>query len=278
MSAEVFQSLVSRPASARRRIAAVHRVPEYLRGQLVFLQQVTKPQDGALVRRAHRPVVQPGKLAVQRHVVQRLLHRRVDQTKPLLQEMDAQHRLHRKRWAAPPCLPVRRARSMPPDRPTASRDPSLPGTPVRVRLVDRFSPRPVCLMDYLLAGSASACNHITRGFMQTFPSNMALQLPQITDPVSSYLLFNITETPSRSQLRRVRRHTKPDIWQRLPPGCTHKSNIIFAGTPFTVALPAPSWLITFFIRCCHESFPVWSDYDHPSKGDATSTELDLAVA
>lgn len=61
---------------------------------------------------------------------------------------------------------------------------------MRVCLIDRFSPRSVFPMAYLLAGSASVCNHITRGFMQAFPSSIVFQLPQTTDPVSSYFLFN----------------------------------------------------------------------------------------
>lgn len=60
---------------------------------------MTEPQDGAFVGQPGRPVIQPGKLSVQRHVVQRFLHRRIGQAEPLLQEVDAQHRLHCNRRA-----------------------------------------------------------------------------------------------------------------------------------------------------------------------------------
>ncbi|SPC23932.1 conserved hypothetical protein [Cupriavidus taiwanensis] len=73
---------------------------EDLSGQLVLLQQVTEPQDGALVGQPHRPVVQPGELPIQRHVVQRFFHRRVRQAEPLLKEVDAQHCLDRERGTA----------------------------------------------------------------------------------------------------------------------------------------------------------------------------------
>jgi hypothetical protein len=68
-------------------------------GQLVLLQQMTKPQDRRLIG---QPITQAQtcELPKQRNVVQRLFHRRVTQRKPLLHEVDAQHRQHRKRRAA----------------------------------------------------------------------------------------------------------------------------------------------------------------------------------
>jgi hypothetical protein len=57
------------------------------------------PQDGALVGKALLPG-ELRELAKQRHVVQRFFHRRVAQREPLLHEVDAQHRLQRKRRAA----------------------------------------------------------------------------------------------------------------------------------------------------------------------------------
>lgn len=42
-----------------------------------------------------RAVAQSDEFSVQRHVVQRLLHRWVRQVEPLLQEMDVQHRFDR---------------------------------------------------------------------------------------------------------------------------------------------------------------------------------------
>lgn len=71
-----------------------------LLGQLVPLQQTAKPQNRRLVGQSSFPVVQLSELAKQRHVVQRFLHGRVAQREPLLHEMDAQHRLHGKRWTA----------------------------------------------------------------------------------------------------------------------------------------------------------------------------------
>ena len=70
-------------------------------GQLVFLQPVAKPKNGALIGQAD-------KLAVQRHVKERLLHRRVRQAEPLLEKVNAQHRLQRKRRAARAPLGVER--------------------------------------------------------------------------------------------------------------------------------------------------------------------------
>lgn len=61
--------------------------------QLAHLQEVMKPQDRALVGQPAL-VVQPRKLPKQRHVVQGFFHRRVAQREPLLQDVDAQYRLH----------------------------------------------------------------------------------------------------------------------------------------------------------------------------------------
>ena len=70
-------------------------------GQLVLLQQMSKPQDGALVGQPLIPA-ELGKLTKQRYVVQRLFHRRVAQREPLLHKVNAQHRVDRKRRAAGP--------------------------------------------------------------------------------------------------------------------------------------------------------------------------------
>ena len=73
---------------------------EHLGGQAVFLQQVAEPQDRALVGQPHHALGQLRKLAEQRHVEKRLFHGRVRQAEPLLQEVDAQHRLDGKRRPA----------------------------------------------------------------------------------------------------------------------------------------------------------------------------------
>lgn len=67
--------------------------------QVVLFEQVTKSQNRGLVGQAHAARVKPCKLTVQRNVVQGLLHSGVTQAKPLLQEVNAQHRLNRKRRA-----------------------------------------------------------------------------------------------------------------------------------------------------------------------------------
>ena len=74
-------------------------------GQLVLLQPMAKPQDGALVRQASIPI-ELGKLAVQRHVEKGFFHRRVRQAEPLLKEVNAQHRLQGKGRSAVATLGV----------------------------------------------------------------------------------------------------------------------------------------------------------------------------
>ena len=64
-------------------------------GQLVFFQPVAKSEDGALVKQASMRV-QLGKLAVQRSVKEGFLHRRIRQAAPLLEKVNAQHRLQGK--------------------------------------------------------------------------------------------------------------------------------------------------------------------------------------
>lgn len=71
----------------------------------MFLQQVAKARDGAIVGQVLLTQIQPGKLAKHRRVVQRLLRRRVCQVESLLQEVNARHRLQRK-GGHPPLAPV----------------------------------------------------------------------------------------------------------------------------------------------------------------------------
>jgi len=69
-------------------------------GQLVLLQYMAEPQDGRFVGQPVIPTAQPGEVPEQRHIVQRVFHRRVRQVEPLLHEVNAQHRLHWKRRSA----------------------------------------------------------------------------------------------------------------------------------------------------------------------------------
>lgn len=71
---------------------------EHFLGEFVALQQVARPQDRALVGQSAVPA-QARELPEQRHVVQRLFHRRIREREPLLHEVNAQHRLYRKRRA-----------------------------------------------------------------------------------------------------------------------------------------------------------------------------------
>ncbi len=71
-----------------------------LDAQVVGLQQVAEPKDGALVGQVVFAHVQAGKVTKHGCVVQRLLHGRVRQVEPLLKEVDAKHGLHSKRRAA----------------------------------------------------------------------------------------------------------------------------------------------------------------------------------
>ena len=64
---------------------------EQLNTQVVLFKQVTKSQDGGLVRQLVYGAIETGKLTVKRRIVQGLLHRRIRQTEPLLQEVNTQH-------------------------------------------------------------------------------------------------------------------------------------------------------------------------------------------
>ena len=65
----------------------------------MLLEQTTKPQNGTLIGQAHAAGLKECKLAVHRDIVQGLFHGLVRQAKRLLQELNAQHGLHRKRRA-----------------------------------------------------------------------------------------------------------------------------------------------------------------------------------
>jgi hypothetical protein len=63
--------------------------------QLVFFKQVTKVQDGGLVRNATTSQRQTCKLTHRLHVVERFFHGRITQRKPLLYKVIPKHRLER---------------------------------------------------------------------------------------------------------------------------------------------------------------------------------------
>jgi len=73
---------------------------QQLSAQVVLFEQVTKAQDRAFIGQAGDAPIELRKLAVQRDVMQSLFHGRIRQTKPLLQEVNAQHGLDGKGWTA----------------------------------------------------------------------------------------------------------------------------------------------------------------------------------
>lgn len=86
-----------RAVTQQQTALAKHRVHlrQQSRGQIVTLEQVTKVQDRGLVGQATACQRQPRKLPHRLTVVQRLFHRRIAQGKPLLHEMNPQHRFQR---------------------------------------------------------------------------------------------------------------------------------------------------------------------------------------
>ncbi|KRH79055.1 hypothetical protein FERRO_01160 [Ferrovum sp. JA12] len=77
-------------------------------GQIMLLQQVPKAKNGAFVRHHVFEGIQPSKVPQQRNVVQRLFHRRIRIAKPLLHEVNPQHRAQRYRRATVSLLRVER--------------------------------------------------------------------------------------------------------------------------------------------------------------------------
>lgn len=67
-----------------------------LDAQVVFFEQMAKPQNGGFVRQPGDACVQSGKLAVQGRIMQGFFHGRIRKTEPLLHEVDAQHGRYRK--------------------------------------------------------------------------------------------------------------------------------------------------------------------------------------
>ena len=76
--------------------------------QFVLFQQVTEAKDGAFIRHHVLKGIQASKPAQQGNVVQRFFHGRVRVAKPLLHEVNAQHRRQRHRRTAIPFLGVER--------------------------------------------------------------------------------------------------------------------------------------------------------------------------
>jgi hypothetical protein len=71
---------------------ALHLV-EQLLAQIVLLEQMTKAAHRRLVGHRLAAEIDADEAAHRRRIVQRLLHRRVRQIEPLLQEIEAQHPL-----------------------------------------------------------------------------------------------------------------------------------------------------------------------------------------
>ena len=70
-----------------------------LQAQVVGFKKMAKPQDGRFIGQACGTGIKSCKFTLDRRVVQRLLHRRGKQPKPLLKEMNTQHRFLGQRWA-----------------------------------------------------------------------------------------------------------------------------------------------------------------------------------
>ena len=68
--------------------------------QRIGFEQMTESQNRALIRQSGGPRIKLGKLTVQGHIMQRLFHGGIAQAKPLLQEVNPQHRLNGKGRAA----------------------------------------------------------------------------------------------------------------------------------------------------------------------------------
>src|SRR5260370_22695098 len=85
----------------------VHRV-QHRPAQFVFLQQVTEPEDGALVRHRCPPQIDSHKAPQHRRFIQRILGPRIAQVEPLLQKVHPQHAAQAHRW--PPVLSLRLVR------------------------------------------------------------------------------------------------------------------------------------------------------------------------
>ena len=95
LASTAVPALSSKPRSAKR----VGDGGKDSGGQLVAFQQVTEAQNADPIGDTIH-ATKACKLAVQRHVKQRLFHGHVTQAKPLLQKVDAQHGLGAKGWTS----------------------------------------------------------------------------------------------------------------------------------------------------------------------------------
>ena len=118
----------------------------------VLFEQVSKAQDGALVRQTGDARIQVGKLALQRDIVQGFFHGRFGMPEELLKQMNAQHYLNGKR--RPAGLSCRRMRPNQRQqlRPWNYQIISSNNSRFRVRMVTSPNPmvaRLICSMDQL---------------------------------------------------------------------------------------------------------------------------------
>lgn len=123
-----------------------------LLAQTVLFEQVSKAQDGALVRQTGDARIQVGKLALQRDIVQGFFHGRFGMPEELLKQMNAQHYLNGKR--RPAGLSCRRMRPNQRQqlRPWNYQIISSNNSRFRVRMVTSPNPmvaRLICSMDQL---------------------------------------------------------------------------------------------------------------------------------
>ena len=141
--------------------------------KVVLFQEVAEPKNGGFVKRAHHATVQPRKFAVQRDIMQGFLHRRVRQSKPLLQEVDAQHGLNGKRRAsafgrcATECKRLNQANQF---GPRHHRFISSRNTRLRVLLVTSLNPvvvRLICFINVVSPNQPSA-----HWVLQTIPKSL----------------------------------------------------------------------------------------------------------
>lgn len=142
-----------------------------LGGQFLFPQHPTKPLDRRLVGHCGVPV-QACEFAEQRHVVQRLFHRRIAQREPLLHEVDAQHRLYCKRRAA--TLSFRGiGRNQGHQRNPRHHTFHLRQELALARALGGIAQAQAALLHGLIVSASSLRKHITQGFVQMVPGTQA---------------------------------------------------------------------------------------------------------
>lgn len=126
---------------------------------------MVETQEGALIGQSIIPANQTGEVTEQRHVVQRLRHRRVAQSEPLLHELDAKQRFDWERWAV--TFDIRRVgrdQRYQPNQDT-TRSISSRNYRRRVRFVDAPNPRLACFM---VLGNQAGAEHMFARLIQPF--------------------------------------------------------------------------------------------------------------